>query len=635
MRFVLREGSAPHARADVAMLTALGLPGGGIVRVGDTHVRVVPGQVPRTNELHLPPSAFHNGAGSVGQAVDVVRSVLPTATAAIVEVSGERVATLPRDLIGVPVGVDDRFDGSEGRVRIVEVHPSPHAVLGPSTVASVAPRDSARTPAAKPPMSSMVAGLENERDLLTGWLRLVTDSGFDSANTSVAGVIVTGPTGSGRAELVEAAAADAGLRVRHIDLRTVTTAERLLSKFEGAVAGTTKGTVLYIDRLDPLLDRESTVRHQAAAVTRWLLDKVVDTPGVAVAIASTRSSIGDELDAKDLLRRTLTIAPPDHTRRRALLEAAIGRSNEVDLDILANATPGFSALDISTAVLEARATGDGALTTEGILAAVRATPPSLGTMQLGDIPSYGFDKVANLLDVKAALTENVIWQLTDPGRFERMGIEPAKGLLLYGPPGTGKTYVVRALAHESGAAFFAVKGAELLDKWVGESERGVREVFSRAAAVAPAIIFFDEIDALAPVRGSSTNNVTDSVVAALLTELDGVASRGDVFVIGATNRRDLIDPALLRPGRLEVHLLLDMPAPEARKAFFTMTSVPLDPALDIDELVSDTAGMSFADLDGLLRRAAIRAMRQDPHASSVTADNIAAVIGDTTSTPGT
>jgi len=628
MRFVLREGSGPHARAEVAMLTALGLPGGGIVSVGDTHVRVVPAQVPRTNELQLPQSAFGNGAGTLGQAVDVTRAVLPSATSALVEVAGTQVATLPRELIGVPVGVGDTFTSPNGQIRITEVQPSPHAVLGPSTVTSLPPKASTATPGAKPPPSSMVAGLDNERDLLTGWLQLVTETGEHGANGSVAGVIITGPTGSGREELVQAAAADAGLRVRHIDLRTVTTAERLLSKFEGAAAGMSSGTVLYIDRLDSLLDRESGVRHQAAAVTRWLLDKVAGAPGVAVVIASTRASMGDELDAKDLLRRTLTIAPPDHTRRKALLGAAIGTTDDVDLDILANATPGFSALDISTAVLEARATGGSTLSTEGVLEAVRNTPPSLGTMQLGDIPSYGFDKVANLTDVKASLTENVIWQLTDPGRFERMGIEPARGLLLHGPPGTGKTYVVRALAHESGAAFFSVKGAELLDKWVGESERGVREVFARARAVAPAIIFFDEIDALAPVRGSSTNNVTDSVVAALLTELDGVSSRGDVFVIGATNRRDLIDPALLRPGRLEVHLLLDLPAPEARKAFFSMTSVPLDASLDIDGLVSDTGDMSFADLDGLLRRAAIRAMRDDPHASSVTADNIAAVMTD-------
>ena len=147
-------------------------------------------------------------------------------------------------------------------------------------------------------------------------------------------------------------------------------------------------------------------------------------------------------------------------------------------------------------------------------------------------------------------------------------------------------------------------------------------MFTRARAVAPAIIFFDEIDALAPVRGNSTNNVTDSVVAAMLTELDGVGDRGDVFVVGATNRRDLVDPALLRPGRLEVHLLLDLPEPEARRAFFSMTSVPLDESVGIDDLVDRTEGMSFADLEGLLRAAAIGSLRRDPHATTVTLDDV-------------
>ena len=295
----------------------------------------------------------------------------------------------------------------------------------------------------------------------------------------------------------------------------------------------------------------------------------------------------------------------------------MGADASVDIEALTNATAGFSALDISTAILEAKATSNGAITTPALLDAIRATPPSLSTAGLGQIPSYGFDKVANLDATKQTLTESVIWQLTDPGRFDRMGIEPPRGILLYGPPGTGKTFVIKALAHESGAAFFPVKGAELLDKWVGESERGVREVFARARAVAPAIIFFDEIDALAPVRGSSTNNVTDSVVAAMLTELDGVGDRGDVFVIGATNRKDLIDPALLRPGRLEVHLLLDLPAPESRKAFFGITDVPLGADIDIDRLVERTEGWSFADLEGLLRRAAIAAMRSDHNADEV------------------
>ena len=188
---------------------------------------------------------------------------------------------------------------------------------------------------------------------------------------------------------------------------------------------------------------------------------------------------------------------------------------------------------------------------------------------------------------------------------------------------------MRALAHESGAAFFPIKGAELLDKWVGESERAVREVFARAGAVAPSILFFDELDALAPVRGKSTNSVTDSVVAALLTEIDGVSDRGNVFVIGATNRRDLVDPALLRPGRFEVHLHFDLPPPEARRAFFDISDMPFAPDVEIDELVVGTEGRSFADLSGILREAALMALRRDPSAIAVTRDDLERSIAST------
>jgi transitional endoplasmic reticulum ATPase len=173
------------------------------------------------------------------------------------------------------------------------------------------------------------------------------------------------------------------------------------------------------------------------------------------------------------------------------------------------------------------------------------------------------------------------------------------------------------LAKEAGAAFFSVKGAELLDKYVGESERGVREVFARAKAAAPSIIFFDEIDALAPVRGKSINNVTDSVVAAMLTEMDGVTARGQVVVIGATNRKDLIDPALLRAGRFETQVELGLPGQEARRKLLDLSDVPFAEDVDLNRLASTTEGLSFADLAGLLREAALEALRSDMSARRV------------------
>ena len=628
MRFVLRHTDDAIARADVAMLTALGLPGGGVVSVGSTQVRVAPTDMPIPNELAIPAYAVANGAGNPGSTVDVTRIVVPAATRVVIEPGSSDTALAQRSLVSLPVAPGDHFEIGGATVTIGAVQPAAPAIVTAATsiVAGTGsgsmPRSETGTAPGVP--SLLVTGLENELELLTGWLRLLTVDGGTNGE-AVAGVTVSGPVGSGRSELVRAAADSLGLAVREIDLRTVTTPDRLLAVFERSVKAATPGTILFIDRLEPLLEREAGIRHQVAAVARWLLDTVAETPGVAVVVAATGPTIAADLDAADLLRRTLVISAPSLERRKALFDAAV--HDPVDIDTLANATAGFSALDISTAVLDARAASEGALTTDGILAAIRVTPASLGTTSLGSTPSYGFERVANLAETKQVLTETVIWQLRDPDRFARLGIEPPRGMLLYGPPGTGKTFVVRALAKESGAAFFAVKGAELLDKWVGESERGVREVFARARAVQPSIIFFDELDALAPVRGSSTNSVTDSVVAALLTELDGISSRGTVFVIGATNRRDLIDPALLRPGRLETHLLLDLPAPESRRAFLDITTVPLATDVDLDDLVRRTDGMSFADLDGLMRRAAIAAMRDDPHASLVHPHHIDAALG--------
>ena len=260
---------------------------------------------------------------------------------------------------------------------------------------------------------------------------------------------------------------------------------------------------------------------------------------------------------------------------------------------------------------------DEQLTTEIAAEAVETTTPSLGAVPMGQITGFGFDKVANLTDVKQRLTEAVIWPMTQPERYERLGIEPPKGILLWGPPGTGKTYVVKALAHEAGSAFFAVKGAELLDKYVGESERAVRTVFQRARDAAPSIIFFDEFDALAPVRGNSSSSVSDQVVAALLTEIDGVADMGRVAVIAATNRKDLIDGALLRAGRFESHIELGLPTTESRLALLNITDVNLADDVELQRLAEETEGLSFADLTGVLREAALATLRRDESATEV------------------
>jgi transitional endoplasmic reticulum ATPase len=656
MKFIVRKGSDPIGKADSALLTALGLPGGGIVTVGATHVLVSPGDTSSANAIMLGERTIGNADLSIGDSVDVTRSLLPEAHRVVISTIDAEIDArhLARSLQGSPVSEGDvvavrtsygeEASAEEVGVRITDVTPGPAAVIGSRTIVREAGEETedvvdqpSGAPAGEPltTAKALLAGLQTEREVMTGWLSLLTAAG-DLPEVwglpKVAGVLLEGPAGCGKSEIVAASAETVGASVHEVSLELVFKPQKLLELLEKAVNSTPRPAVIFLDRLDSVVGDDALFRNQVAAIMRWFLDAVAERPRLACVLGvSSVARLPEAVAHNIFLPRTLSIPPPDLDRRALLFEAALARvpSEEIDYDLLAARTAGFSGADVLAAVVHASAlvAQDGtSVTADLLMRAVEETTPSLGTTALGEVPSYGFERVANLDEVKQRLTESVIWQMQEPERFTRLGIEPPRGLLLYGPPGTGKTFVIRALAHESGAAFFTIKGAELLDKYVGESERAVREVFARARAVAPAILFFDEIDALAPVRGNSNNSVTDSVVAALLTELDGVSDRGDVFAIGATNRRDLVDPALLRPGRLETHLYLGLPAPESRRAFFNISDVPFADDINVDELIAATDGLSFAELSGLLREAALGALRRDSSALAVTKVDLDAAI---------
>ena len=638
------------------MLSAMGLPGGGVVSVGNSHVLVRPGQVPSPTALMMGPRAMSNAGVREGEAVDAKRAVLPHATQ--VQIQGDELPVKPQALLralhGLPVSSGDVIsiepaytDGDTAvEITIQSVEPPSAGTVGPGTSVAAAGQVVAMATSgarahtvveidndAPTRAEALLAGLESELDLLTGWFSLFASPGnLPSAwgLPQIAGVIVEAPPGCGRVELVEAAANAAGAHLHTVSVNLVFKPARLLDLLETAVKTSPTPGVVFVDRLEAVAGEEGLTpfRTQVGAIIRWFLDAVSERPGLATVLGvGSAASLDTTITKSPLLPRTLSIPPPDLNRRALLFEAALARipSEDVDFDALAARTAGFSGSDILASVVHGSAkivrSGD-KLNQEILVSAVQETTPSLGAAAMGEIPSYGFEKVAGLEDVKQRLTEAVIWPMTVPERFERLGIEPPRGILLYGPPGTGKTFVVRALAHESGAAFFPIKGAELLDKFVGESERGVREVFARARAAAPAILFFDEIDSLAPVRGSSTTSVTDSVVAALLTELDGIGERGDIVVIGATNRRDLVDPALLRSGRLETHIELGLPGVDGRRALLNIVDIPFAEGVDLDELARMSDGLSFADLTGMLREAALIVLRTDQTELTVGWDEI-------------
>ena len=634
MRFIVREGTDPIAGADRTMLAAMGMGSGGALRIGSTAVLVRPRNTAEPTALTLGPIARANAGVALGSSVDAARAMLPPAQR--VAVASDELPVERHQLIlalqGKPISSGDAvhieakyLDGGDPVDFTIEsVEPGPSALIGAATTFEGRNPPPATTSAGDQRSNhtgALLAGLETELDVLTGWLSLLT-SPSNLPTTwglpEVAGVILEGPSGVGKRDLVRTAAEAAGATLHEVSLDLVFKPDRLLTMLEKAAKETPTPGVVFVDRIEAVTGEEGLVsfKSQIGAILRWFVDAVAERPGLACVMGvAAVGHIDSTLAQSPLLPRTLTVPPPDLERRTRLFESGLSKvptDDSVDHAGLAGRSAGFSGADVLATILAASAMvaqSGKEVTQDHMLEAIASTVPSLGSVPMGEIPSYGFERVANLDEVRQRLVEAVIWPMTEPERFEEMGIEAPGGILLYGPPGTGKTFVIRALANESGAAFFAVKGAELLDKFVGESERGVREVFSRARSAAPSMIFFDELDALAPIRGSSATSVTDSVVAALLTELDGVGGRSDVVVIGATNRKDLIDPALLRSGRFEVHIELELPVASARRALLGITDVPFAPDVDLDELAEKADGLSFADLTGLLREAALEVLR--------------------------
>jgi transitional endoplasmic reticulum ATPase len=474
---------------------------------------------------------------------------------------------------------------------------------------------------------------------LTEWLKLAIDEPKLLETLGAKpnlGVLVTGPAGVGKAALVRAVCAQRRLvELDGPEVGALRAEDRLQSVASAVSTVRDGGGVLLITDVDALLP---TTAEPVATLILTELRSAVATPGVAfIATSAVPDAVDTRLRAPDVCDRELGVPLPDGATRRALLEVLLRGvpANDLDLDEIGGRTPGFVVADLSALVREAalraaaRASSDGkppALTQEdftGALSVIR--PLSRSATEEVSVGGVTLEDVGDMVETKQALTEAVLWPLEHPDTFARLGVEPPRGVLLYGPPGCGKTFVVRALASTGRLSVHAVKGAELMDKWVGSSEKAVRELFSRARDSAPSLVFLDEIDALAPRRGQSFDSgVTDRVVAALLTELDGINPLRDVVVLGATNRPDLIDPALLRPGRLEKLVFVEPPDADARREILRTAgkSIPLSADVNLDALAGELDGYSAADCVALLREAALTAMRRSIDATDVTADDV-------------
>lgn len=408
--------------------------------------------------------------------------------------------------------------------------------------------------------------------------------------------------------------------------------------------------IVFIDELDAIAPKREEVtgevERRVVAQLLSLMDGLKARGKVVVIGATNRpQALDPALRRPGRFDREIVIGVPDRDGRKEILQIhtrGMPLAKDVDLDALANVTHGFVGADLEAICKEAAMSALRRIlpeikleekvippevleklqvTKEDFDNALKMVEPSAMREVLIEVPDVRWEDIGGLEGAKQELREAVEWPLKHPDSFKRMGIEPPRGILLYGPPGTGKTLLARAVATESEANFIAIKGPELLSKWVGESERGVRETFRKAKMAAPAIVFFDEIDALVPRRGSGIGDahVTERVISQLLTELDGLEKLENVVVIAATNRPDLIDPALLRPGRFDRLVLVPAPDKKARLEIFKIHTkgMPLAKDVDLEALATETEGYAGSDIAALCREAAILVLRKDMKAKEV------------------
>ncbi|MHA1912244.1 MAG: CDC48 family AAA ATPase [Candidatus Kariarchaeaceae archaeon] len=467
------------------------------------------------------------------------------------------------------------------------------------------------------------------------------------------GVLLHGPPGCGKTLIARAVASESDAHFITIQ------GPEIMSKYYGESeqrlraifreAQDKSPSIIFIDELDAIApkreDVSGEVERRVVAQLLALMDGITSRGQVIVIGATNRpNAVDPALRRPGRFDREIEIDVPNRTGRLEVLHIhtrGMPLAKDVILEKLADVTHGFVGADLQALAREAAMKTLRSILPEIDLeldvipseiletlevshddfqGALKEVQPTAIREVFIEIPNVNYDDVGGLKEVIASLKEAVEWPIKSPERFLKLGISPPKGVLLYGPPGTGKTLIAKAVASESEANFISIKGPELLSKWVGESEKAIREVFRKARLAAPCIIFFDEIDSMAPRRGSSSDNpVTERVISQFLTEIDGMELLKDVMILAATNRPDLIDSALLRPGRFDRLIKIEEPDLKAREEILKIyvKDMPLADDVDIVKIASTMDFYVGADIEALCREAAIAALREDNDASVV------------------
>jgi transitional endoplasmic reticulum ATPase len=463
------------------------------------------------------------------------------------------------------------------------------------------------------------------------------------------GVLLHGPPGCGKTLIARAVANETDAYFTHISGPEIMgkfygeSEGRLREIFEEAKANTP--AILFIDEIDAIAPKredmggEKQVERRVVAQLLALMDGL-ESRGQLIVIAATNipNVLDPALRRPGRFDREIVIGIPDRNSRKEILEIhtrGMPLAEDVDLDKLAAITHGFVGADLEALAREAAMSALREMmpeiefekeyipyeklrkieVTRGCFQeALKEVEPSALREVFSEIPDVKWDEVGGLEHIKRTLKEVIEWPLNHPDLFLQANLKPPKGILLYGPPGCGKTLLAKAVATELGINFISIKGPELLSRFVGESERGVREIFKKARMASPCILFFDEIDGLLSKRGNSSDSqVTDRVVSQFLAELDGIEESNGVVMLGATNKLEMVDPALLRAGRFDYLLEVPPPSERCRHAIFEIHTKgkPLDQTVDLRKLSKLTEGCTGADIELICKKAALAAVREN------------------------
>src|SRR5580765_368293 len=640
-------------RLDPATLKEIGAAPGDVLEI-EGRTRTVAKAMPSFKEqrgqavIQLDGVARANAGAALGQKITIAKIAHAAARRVVMAPLGagalqeDDIDYIARRLDGLAMRSGDRvrtalFGNGHREFRVVRTEPDGPVMVQPSTLLVI---EKARQGDADAQPDDIVTyddlgGMEREihkiREMIE--LPLTHPEIFDRLGMQPPkGVLLHGPPGCGKTLLGRAVAHECEAAFIYVS------GPEIIQKFYGESESRLRKIfedahrrapcIIFFDEIDSLAPKrervEGEVEKRVVAQLLALMDGLKSRGDVIVMAATNRpNSIDPALRRPGRFDREIVIGIPNARARREILEIharGMPLAGDVDLGDLADTTHGFTGADLGALCTEAAMAalrrhlpglqfGSTAISTEVLMAmevgmtdfsnALAEVEPS-GLREVAvEVPNVRWDEVGGLEAIKTALQECIAWPMSQPQLFQHVGLRPPHGILLYGPPGNGKTLVVKALASQSNLNFISVKGPELLSKYVGESERGVRELFARARQAAPCIVFLDEVDALVPRRGLHNDSpVTDRVVSQLLNEIDGIEALKDVWVIAATNRPDMLDDALLRPGRLDYRLEVPKPDRPAREAIVAvhLRGKAVAEGVQLADLAEQTDGMSAAEI---------------------------------------